>query len=137
MDNYGIGAAIRAASLTYFSTARRMGRTTQMIDSLRDGDVIVFAERREADRVKRLCMDRGLVDVKTVVVDPKHPLDPETGMHHPTHEGGRRVLDHLWVEQFYLNALSNAEAFLDRYQWEGDDKPPTPRPSLKQPKFWL
>ena len=54
MDHFGIGAAMRGMALTYIQSARRTGRTTSVVESVKDGDRIVFADRREAERVRRL-----------------------------------------------------------------------------------
>ena len=49
MDHFGIGAAMRGMFLNYMHSARRSGRTTSLVESVKDGDRIVFAERREAE----------------------------------------------------------------------------------------
>ena len=41
MDHFGIGAAIYGAARVYFQSARRTGRTTALLDGLKDGDRLV------------------------------------------------------------------------------------------------
>lgn len=107
MDIFGIGNAIRGCLTIYFQGARRSGRTTHMIDSLHDGDRVVFSNSVEADRVRRLCKERG-VDVDIVTVDPRRPYDL---FERPTSRR-RTVFDHIWVEQYYQAAFDRAEADL-------------------------
>jgi hypothetical protein len=113
-DFFGIGQAIKGAAFIYFASARRTGRTTSLVESLHDGDRVVFTNSREADRVKRMCKDRG-VKITTVVIDPKEPTRLlEYGYSH----SGRTVLDHTWVEQYYSNSLENTFKELTNFQRE-------------------
>lgn len=60
MDHYGIGNAIKGIVGAYAESARRTGRTTSLVESVKDGDRVIFTNGREADRVKRLCAERGV-----------------------------------------------------------------------------
>lgn len=113
MDHFGIGGGVEGAALIYFTSARRTGRTTSLIESLKDGDRIVFANQREADRVKRLCLERGL-NVSFIVVDPRKVRDI---FQYPTSEG-RTIFDHSWVEDFYLHAIEACRKDIDYIQRE-------------------
>ena len=97
--------------MIYMQSARRTGRTTSLVESVKDGDRICFAGSREADRVRRLCLDRG-VNVECIVIDPKQP---ERVFDRGTPQG-RTIFDHSWVEQYYLNAIERACAEIDRLQ---------------------
>lgn len=111
MDHFGIGAAVRGSVLVYMSSARGSGRTTSLVESVKDGDRIVFASAREAQRVGRLCHDRG-VSVACIVVDPREPQRVfECGT--PV---GRLIFDHGWVEQYYLQAIERAQAEIDHFE---------------------
>lgn len=113
MDHFGIGAALQGVAQVYFRSARRSGRTTSMVESLQTGDRVVFADPREAERVRRLCRERGQ-DVECLVLPPKsrHEL-PQRGT-----PKGRLVFDHTWLEQFYLDQLAGAQAEVDYLQRE-------------------
>lgn len=111
MDHFGIGAAIRATASIYIQSARRTGRTTSLVESVKDGDRIVFADSREAERVRRLCLDRG-VSVECIVIEPK---TPERVFERGTPEG-RTIFDHSWVEQFYIQAIDNAARAIDHLE---------------------
>ena len=59
MDAFGIGQAMEGTALTYFRASRQTGRTTSMIESLKDGDRVVFRTAGERDRVMRLLKERN------------------------------------------------------------------------------
>ena len=111
MDHFGIGAAVDGAVQIYLQSARRTGRTTSLVESVKDGDRIIFADSREADRVKRLCLERG-IEVDCIVIDPRNP---ERLFEHGTPQG-RAVFDHSWVEQYYLEAVSRAKSDIDHFE---------------------
>lgn len=111
MDHFGIGAAVEGAVRIYLQSARRTGRTTSLVESVKDGDKIVFLDGRESERVKRLCLERG-VKVDCVVIDPN---SPERLFERGTPQG-RTVFDHSWVEAYYLAALSRAKDDIDRFE---------------------
>lgn len=111
MDHFGIGAAMQGMAHVYFQSSRRTGRTISLIESMKDGDRIVFADSKEADRVRRLCLERG-VQVECVVIAPKSPgrvFECGTPM-------GRTVFDHTWVELYYIEAIERAQREVDHLQ---------------------
>lgn len=111
MDHFGIGAAIQGMARMYFHSARRTGRTTSLVESVKEGDRIVFADSREAERVRRLCIERG-VNVECVVIEPKMP---ERVFERGTPEG-RTIFDHSWVEQRYLEVIERAQQEIDHLE---------------------
>jgi hypothetical protein len=111
VDHFGIGAAVRGAAVIYIQSARRTGRTTSLVESVKDGDRIAFLSQKEAERVRRLCLGRG-VKVECIVVDPKRP----DGVFSRGTPSGRTIFDHSWVEQFYLNAIEAAQQEIDNLQ---------------------
>lgn len=128
MDHFGIGAAMQGVAGIYFRSARQTGRTTSLVESVKNGDRIVFADSKEAERVRRMCLARG-VDVECVVVEPSNPgrvFDRGPSK-------GRTLFDHAWVEQHYLHAIEHAQAVIDdierRASGRGEArKEPPPRP---------
>lgn len=113
MDHFGIGAGVIGAANVYFQGARRTGRTTVLVESVKDGDRIVFTNAREADRVGRLLKERG-VDVQCLVIDP---ATPQRVFEYGT-SAGRTIFDHSWVEQHYLIAINEASSRLDHFERE-------------------
>ena len=92
----------------YFQSARRTGRTSLLIESLKDGDRVVCAALPEARRLQKLADARG-VNVKFTVVEPSRPelLTASTG---------RTVFDHSWVEQYYMASLKQCQSDIDTMQ---------------------
>ena len=111
MDQFGIGAAMKAAAMIYSQASRRTGRTISLVESIKEGDRLVFMDRPESERVKRLCMERGL-NVECIVIDPSEPHQiMERGTSH-----GRTIFDHSWVERRYMLAIENVIAEIDHYE---------------------
>lgn len=113
MDHFGIGAAMKAANIIYSQAARRTGRTTSLIESLKEGDRVVFLNRIEAGRVQNLCRERGIeVECIVIDVDERHKL-----LQKPPSKG-RTLFDHTWVERFYLHQIEQASKEIDHLQRE-------------------
>jgi hypothetical protein len=129
MDHFGIGAAMRGMLLNYQHCARRTGRTTSLVESVKDGDRIVFADRREAERVERLLKERA-IDVACIVVDPNNP---GRLMERPSLSDDRRtIFDHTWVELFYQQAIERAAADIDYLQRETSGRGEAHRNTARQ-----
>lgn len=112
MDQFGIGAAVSGAAECIFMAGRRTGRTTQLIESVKDGDRIIFSNPKEAERVRRLVLERG-VEVECVTV----PIgDLDLSRLGPSPGDGRTILDHSWVEEFYRQQISGARRSIDEIQ---------------------
>lgn len=115
MDHFGIGAALAANARVYFQSARRTGRTLSLVNSLKDGDRVVFTSEREGRRVKKLCAERG-VTIEIVVCAP---CKPERLFSRPSPSSDARLIfDHIWVEEFYLQTLQCAADDIDKLQKE-------------------
>jgi len=111
MDAFGIGSAMRAMVWTYIRSSRRSGRTTTLVESLKDGDRVVCLNGDHGERIYRLCEERG-VSIKYVVCDPSR-ID-EVFMW-PT-SPGRTVFDHTWLEEYYQNVIDRAVDKVDYAQ---------------------
>ena len=128
-DHFGISRALISATRIYFNCSRNSGRTTSLVESLKEGDRVVFTNVREAERVLRLAKQRG-VSITYLVNNPKEPGDFLRNSEMP----GRTIFDHSWVENFYLNRLKEAESDvgslagrLSGFLAEGNTKPETMR----------
>lgn len=113
MDHFGIGAAMKGMVLAYCSAARSTGRTTSLVESVKDGDRIVFAVHSEAKRVERLLRDRG-VDVQCIVVSVGDVGD----LCRQPISKGRTIFDHTWLEQYYQKSINLAIEHIDRLERE-------------------
>lgn len=108
-DFFGIGQALHAVAQVYFLSARRTGRTTTLLESLKDGDRVIVITVQEQRRLQRELRDRKLT-VEVCVNDPAR-LDLLFNYGTPK---GRTIFDHTWVEQFYIRAQYDAANLLDR-----------------------
>lgn len=113
MDHFGIGAAMLAMSAVYTTATRRSGRTTSLIEDVKDGDRIVFAHSHEAQRVERILLERGL-KVQCIVVDVR---DPHQLLRRGTSQG-RTIFDHSWIEEYYNGTIKHAAETIDRMERE-------------------
>lgn len=113
MDHFGIGAGVMGAVNVYLTCGRRSGRTTSLIESVKDGDRIIFAEPGEADRVRRLIKERG-IDVECIVVNPGDPIGIPRLSTSP--DDGRTILDHTWVERYYEAGIKRLARNIDNIQ---------------------
>lgn len=111
MDHFGIGAAIAGAVRIYLQSAKGTGRTTSLVESVKDGDRIVFIDSTQAKRAQRLCQERGAT-VDCVVIDPRQP---DMIYQYPP-AVGRTIFDHVWVEQFYLHAIERCQQDIDHLE---------------------
>jgi hypothetical protein len=112
MDQYGIGTAIQGMVRIYTETARRTGRTTHMLDNLKDGDrVVCLTSTPEAKRLERLARERGL-KVQFITLDPRQP---EKLFESGTPEG-RTIFDHSWVEEYFRRGIDRLAEDIDRLQ---------------------
>jgi hypothetical protein len=102
-DMFGIGPAVSAALSLVFGAQRQTGRTTRLIESVKDGDRIITGSQNEARQMGRLLKQRG-VNVSVEVIDPYNPH----GLYELHTAQGRTIFDHTWVEMFYQKAISNA-----------------------------
>ncbi len=112
-DQFGIGAALSAVAEIYFRAARSTGRTTNLVESLKDGDRVICTTQNETRRVERLAKERGIkIDVRTVPVsNPQRIFSVGT-------PSGRTVLDHGWVEEFYRAQIQDAARIIDELERE-------------------
>lgn len=113
MDHFGIGAAVRGAFEMYFRSARQTGRTTSLVESLKDGDRVIFVDSRQADIVRRMCAERHL-KVECIVLEPKRRRE----LCDRAPSEGRTLFDHVWVEQYYRESLDDMVEEVDRLQRE-------------------
>jgi hypothetical protein len=111
MDHFGIGHAVAACLGMYINSARRTGRTTSLVESLKDGDRVVCLAGNEAQRLRELVRERG-VDVEVIVV----PIDQPHKLFEQAPAVGRTIFDHTWVEAFYERSIRHTMEHLDHLE---------------------
>jgi hypothetical protein len=115
MDFFGIGKALHNSMKTCFDDMSGTGRTTQLLDSLEDGDRVVCHSEEYADKLLKLAKQRG-VTILTEALDP-------TALH--IHDLGtsqkRTVLDHTVLEKYYRHRIEVAmrEVRMFEREWSG------------------
>lgn len=114
MDHFGIGHAMQAMVRVYIQGARQTGRTTSLLESLKDGDRVVCAAPMHAKDLEHRCRQRGL-QVDVVVIDPGRL---HADIFKRSTAVGRTVFDHAWIEQYYQLVLERAARNIDQFQRE-------------------
>jgi hypothetical protein len=113
MDQYGIGTAIEGCAVNYFAVSRQTGRTTQMIESLQDGDRVVCLTDKDAAWLRRRLREfEKNIDVISVPTK-----DANTILYNPPSKG-RTVFDHDWIEKYYAEVIQGAQKRIDSLQRE-------------------
>ena len=137
MDMYGIGQAVLGAALIYFRSARRTGRTIQLLNSLHDGDLLVFNNTNEARRVQCMAQARGI----TIRF---HVLRTDR-IDHQTYEDvqvrawgtyGRVILDHSVIEALYIDAIKGCQDYVTRLESISVGAAPRPEINTQECLKW-
>lgn len=117
-----LGMALRMYDLG----ARRSGRTSRMIEQIRDGETVVCLNQQGARQVQRLLAERGLRSVRIT------SCAPDLGEFMSTTAGctGRVHLDHLWVHEWYSAAIIRATKELEGAVASRDRKPSSVPPDF-------
>lgn len=104
MDFFGIGPALIGAMNVYFRAARQTGRTTALLENVKDGDRVVFRNQEEMRAFQRLVAERAL-DLECVVA----PIKEQHRLFQRPTPKGRTIFDHTWVEDYYRDHLRFAQ----------------------------
>lgn len=117
MDFFGIGSAIKGCAVNFFAASRQTGRTTQLIESLNDGDRVVCLSHKDAawlrDRIKYFY--KGVKKDIEVTSIPTREVHKIFEMHTPT---GRTIFDHDWLERYYIEQIEDIKKKIDHLQRE-------------------
>lgn len=101
-DPWGIGEALSMGLRMYIHAKRATGRTTMLLDSLKEGDMVIAATDREAKRIERLARDRGLEHVIGRGYEPRGGRNPFHDLETIMAGSKRRVVfDHTFFEALY------------------------------------
>lgn len=101
-DTFGIGTAIRGIINNYFICSRNTGRTISMIQSLKEGDRVIFHSSDHARYAERIAKEFGVKLEYSVI--PPHKADEVFRRR----TEGRTIFDHTWLEIYYQNVFENA-----------------------------
>jgi len=123
-EDYGVGAALRAAFEMFTVTSRSTGRTEHLIDNLQEGDIVICSTAGAAGDIERRAKERGIA-VRATVCKPDTRSVAQTlvGRHE------RVCFDHGWVEQYFLRCIDEARRELGGLQDHLQTRRPTTRAS--------
>lgn len=108
MDFFNIGSVLLTSLAAYTHTARQTGRTTRLINSLKDGDRVLVGSDSEQRHLTDLVKRRGLnVEIRHMRADRHPSWAVENGM---SMSAGRTYFEHTLVEQFYRDAITRTAA---------------------------
>jgi len=121
-DPWGVGEAIQHGMRMYSHGKRATGRSTLLLNSVKDGDTIVFAFRAEAQRMRRLLLEAEKSAVNIIVHDPNQ------GLHYAAdfileryNRKGQIYFDHTWFEALYLYEMQSLMHGMDRFKSRLDE----------------
>lgn len=113
-----VGAVLNTALEVYVQSARRSGRTTRMIEGLSDGDIVIFQDNREKERVSRLIREtRPKLNVKLIAIPADRP-ELLRGLRAPN----RLRFDHLWIEAWHRYSVERASREISFFEERMSDK---------------
>ena len=105
MDFFGIGQALKAVLLAFFAGSRRSGRSTRLVASLKPGDRVIVRNASE----KRIYEDRlKELEIEGVAIQVVEPGNFH-GIFKTAPSVGRTILDHSWIEEFYILEFERIE----------------------------
>lgn len=112
MDFFGIGKQIKNSMYEIISSMRQSGKTTEMLEMLKDGDRVCFTNVREKNRVQRLCRELN-IDVNCIVIPISRVSELATL---GRSSKGRTIFDHSWIEDYYTQAIEIAGDNIDKWE---------------------
>ena len=95
-DQYGVGNALRAFHHSMVMASRGTGRTTRMLEMVKDGDRIVLTQQNRRREIEHLLKAMG----KDVTIIAVHPRNIDQIFNGPQPKGYTHF-DHEWVDEYY------------------------------------
>jgi len=113
MDSFGYSGAMTVGLHVYEQSNRQSGRTARLIEQIKDGDVIVVTTAQYAALLKTRLHEAGKKKVSVVVDGP-----PDLERLHSRLSGkygGKVLLDHTWMLEYFEKSLERAEKDLQDF----------------------
>lgn len=108
MDIYNIGKDILNQIDYYISTKRGTGRTTYLLNKVKNDDVVIFVDLMQANYFEKLAKSKG-INVICRIIDPDdYPSVEFQNKLRSVRSKGNTYFDHVWIEKFYKNYMIDA-----------------------------
>lgn len=118
MDTYNIANSMRVGLEMLMQGARQSGRTTRMLDGLKDGDRIITSDTRNVRILQNQARQRGL-NVEVIFWSVK---EMHCNIYRLKKSAGRTVFDHVFIENFWKTRIADIERELVAIEQEVDLK---------------
>lgn len=106
-DPFGNFEAVVHGWRMFMHAKRATGRTTAMVNSLREGDLVIVTGSAHGRHLKMSCKDAGF-EIETYIAPTDYRCHDLM-----QHLSGRRhtriMFDHTWVESFIADRLQNMQ----------------------------
>lgn len=104
MDIFGIGTALTAVFEVYKHSARQTGRTSHLVNHVRDGDTVIFSDNNHLNHFKKeLNVKRGRIDINLIVCSIERDGDLDLRNVKPTQ--GQVFFDHEFIELYHQASI--------------------------------
>jgi hypothetical protein len=111
IDPFGAFEAVQHGWRMFMHAKRATGRTTAMVQSLREGDLVVVTGSAHGNHLKRACKDAGF-EIETYIAPSNHRCHQL--LDHLAQKPNKRVMfDHTWVECFIADRLLDMQDEFD------------------------
>ena len=114
-DPFGIGTALQHGMRMLLHGQRHSGRTTALLDSLKEHDVVITTMGIEGQRLEREIRARGFKDVTVRLMPTTNLREAYDRLSGQTAQR-RIVFDHMFFEGYYSAAIDNAVYELSRFK---------------------
>ncbi len=108
-DKFGFGDAVIRLVRDFINGIRGTGRTKHLISIVEPGDCIVFTTFKQYKQFMDRCHVEGVYGI--VVSSLDHIQRETSGM-----EINKLIIDHVFVEKLYLDALYNTQRYIDEVE---------------------
>lgn len=108
-DKFGFGNALIHLVHEFTNGLRGTGRTKHLVNIVEPGDCVVFATLKQYEQFMDRCYVEGVHGI--VVSSLDHIQRKTRGM-----EINRLIIDHVFVEKLYLDALYNTQRYIDEVE---------------------
>jgi hypothetical protein len=123
MDYLGIGAELNAIMEVFFRAKRRTGKTTRLIDQLKDGDTVVCHSERDSRFLRRELTKHNLN--VTVLFYGEHMMHEFMRNCMAAYRTpGKLIFSHEWLELYYTKVLQDAAYSIGRLESDLSNQTP-------------